>query len=205
MKNKYVRLGSIGLILLLLLSGCGENTPVVETPQDNTPKRESNLIIFAMNVLDSIKTKDMNELSTYVHPTDGVRFTPYEYVDMQNDKVFTASEVLGLNSDTHIYTWGVYDGIGDPIDLDFNGYYDEFIYDVDFINPHLIGNNVPIGVGNMINNLSEEYPNAEFIEFHFTGFDPQYEGMDWKTLRLVFEDVEGVWYLVGVIHGQWTI
>lgn len=165
----------------------------------------NNIIVVAMDVLDSIKNEDMNTLSTYVHPTNGVRFTPYEYVDGQNDQVFTATEVADLGTNTQIYNWGDYDGSGFPIDLDFSDYYDEFIYDEDFINPHIIGNNVAIGSGNMINNISTAYPNSSFVEFHFTGFDPQYEGIDWKSLTLVFEDVGGTWYLVGVVHGQWTI
>jgi hypothetical protein len=29
--------------------------------------------------------------------------------------------------------------------------------------------------------------------------------MDWESLRLVFQEEGGVWYLVGVIHDEWTI
>lgn len=178
----------------------------LEENSNQTPVVSSNnLIVFAMDVLQSIKDNDMNTLSTFVHPTNGVRFTPYEHIDLQNDKVFTAAQVAGLGNDSQIYTWGSYDGSGDPIDLNFSDYYNLYIYDEDFINPHMIGNNVAIGTGNMINNISTEYPNGQFIEFHFTGFDPQYEGMDWSSLRLVFEDVNGTPYLVGIVHGQWTI
>lgn len=175
-----------------------------ETPAP-TPTSSNNIIIHAMDVLDSIKNNDMNTLSTFVHPTNGVRFTPYEYIDLQNDPVFTAAEIAGIGNDTQVYNWGSYDGSGEPIDLTFSDYYGEFIYDHDFINPHMIGNNVAIGSGNMINNIGTEYPNGQFVEFHFTGFDPQYAGIDWSSLRLVFEDVGGIWYLVGVVHGQWTI
>jgi hypothetical protein len=38
-----------------------------------------------------------------------------------------------------------------------------------------------------------------------SGFDPEYEGMDWRSLRLVFEKKNDIWYLVGIIHDQWTI
>ena len=170
-----------------------------QVPNSNT------LLIAALDVLDSIKNKDMATLSTFVHGTNGVRFTPYEHIDIQNDKLFTAAQVAGLGTDTQIYTWGSYDGSGDPIDLNFSDYYDKYVYDEDFINPQLIGNNVAIGSGNMINNMTTAYPNTKFVEFHFTGFDQQYEGIDWKSLRLVFEDVGGTWYLVGIVHGQWTI
>lgn len=182
--------------LIKELEGTSNQTPGVNS---------SNLIVTAINVLQSIKDKDMDTLSTFVHPSKGVRFTPYENIDLQNDKVFTAAQVANLVSDTQIYTWGNYDGSGDPIDLDFNNYYNKYIYDEDFINPHVIGNNVTLGTGNSINNIETEYPNGQFIEFHFTGFDPQYEGIDWRSLRLVFEDVNGTPYLVGIVHGQWTI
>lgn len=231
MRNKPIRLITLAIILILLLSACTP-TPTVDitklegqikekdakiteleskikdleaVPNQPPTSNSSNIIIVAMNALDSLKNKDMNTLSTLVHPSKGVRFTPYEYVDGQNDIVFTAAEVLGLATNTQIYTWGDYDGIGDPIDLDFNNYYDKFIYDQDFINPHIIGNNVAIGAGNTIQNISTAYPNTEFVEFHFTGFDPQYEGLDWRSLTLVFEDVGGIFYLVGIVHGEWTI
>lgn len=175
------------------------NTPPTPTSTQN------NLISRALDVMELIKVKDMNTLSAYVHPTNGVRFTPYFYIDMQTDQVFTEQQVAGLMQNNQVIHWGNYDGSGDPIDLDFSDYYDKFIYDQDFANPHIIGNNVAIGQGNIIDNVTQSYPNGHFIEFHFTGFDPQYEGIDWESLRLVFEDVGGTWYLVGVIHGQWTI
>lgn len=243
MKSKYLKILSLVLVLIFLLSACGTEKPAAETPEErvnleeqikekdtkigeleikikeqedkiaeleSTPNQtptlsSNNLITVAMDVLDSIKNKDMNTLATFVHQTNGLRFTPYEYVDGQNDQVFNPSQVAALANDSQVYTWGSYDGSGDPIDLDFSDYYDQFIYDEDFINPHIIGNNVAIGSGNIINNITTEYPNAQFVEFHFTGFDPQYEGIDWRSLTLVFEDVGGLWYLVGIVHGQWTI
>lgn len=57
----------------------------------------------------------------------------------------------------------------------------------------------------MIDNMSTAYPNGSFVEYHFTGFDSQYAGIDWASLTLVFEENGGDWYLVGIVHGQWTI
>lgn len=179
-----------------------ENLEKSTSTTSNTP---INLVDFSLDVMETIENNNINTLASYVHPSKGLRFTPYPYVDIQNDKVFTASEVGGLNGDNTIYTWGIYDGRGDSIDLKFSDYYSEFIYDQDFLNPHIIGNNIAIGSGNMIDNLSSAYPNASFIEYHFTGFDPQFEGIDWESLTLVFEEDNGDWYIVGIIHGQWTI
>ncbi|MFC7680891.1 hypothetical protein [Paenibacillus sp. GCM10028914] len=48
-------------------------------------------------------------------------------------------------------------------------------------------------------------PEAVIIEYHFDGFNPEYAGMDWKSLRLVFRLEEGSWRLSGIIHDEWTI
>ena len=172
---------------------------------DDDIELSNNLLLTTVNVLELLNDKDMDDLSDFVHPTKGVRFSPYGYIDVDNHLVFTAGQVDDLDDDTEVYTWGSYDGSGEDIDLDFDDYYYDFIFDVDFSDPELIGNNAIIGIGNSLINIEEVYPDGHFVELHFTGFDPQYEGIDWRSLRLVFETVNGDWYLVGIIHDEWTI
>ena len=178
-----------------------------EEPVEMTsgPTLGDSLLTTAIEVIELIEDMNMADLKVYVHPTLGARLTPYDYVDLQNDIVFQAVQFQNLVNSPTVYNWGDYDGSGDPINLTFDDYYDEFIYDVDFANPEIMGINYKVGQGNIINNVDTEYPNGGFVEFHFTGFDTQYEGMDWRSLKLVFEDHNGAWYLVGIIHGQWTI
>jgi hypothetical protein len=159
----------------------------------------------AIDVLTAIKNYDLEKLADAIHPDKGVRFSPYGFVDVDNDLVFTADEVKNLASDSKIYLWGHYDGSGDPIELNFQDYYKKFIYDVDFINAEKTGYNQVLGHGNALNNSFEVYKNSIIVEYHFSGIDPKYEGMDWRSLRLAFEKKNDVWYLVGVIHDQWTI
>lgn len=224
------RLLAIALILILLISltACAtEETPPLEEQKvkakdeeiaqlqeenkklkdriNELEKENKSLLSRSIDVIELIKEKDMKGLSEFVHPTKGLRFSPYAYVDVEKDQVFTKEEVAKLGEDTKTYTWGNYDGSGEPIDLNFNDYYDRFIYDEDFANPHIIGNNTIIGEGNTINNISEVYSEGHFIELHFTGIEQQYEGMDWRSLILVFEQYEGQWYLVGIVHNEWTI
>ncbi len=172
----------------------------LETPQmlPATP------LTTAMTVIQLLKNQDMAGLQPYIHPVKGVRFSPYGYVDTANHLLFTATQAGNLMTDATVYTWGSFDGSGDPIQMDFPAYYSKFIYDEDFINPHIIGNNTLIGTGNTLHNIAAVYPGAVFVEFHFTGFDPQYGGMDWRSLRLVFENVGGNWMLVGIVHDSWT-
>ena len=179
-----------------------ENLRIVD---DGEVDLSNNLLGTTVNVLTLLKNKDMEGLSNFIHPTEGVRFSPYGYVDVDNHQVFSAEEVADLANDTGFYIWGDYDGSGESIELDFNDYFNEFIFDEDFFNPQIIGNNVTVSEGNTLDNIKEVYPNGHFVEFHFEGIDPQYEGMDWRSLKLVFEAVDGDWYLVGIVHDQWTI
>ena len=174
-----------------------------EAEESNTPA--SSVVSLAETVMALIEGEDFITLSTYVHPTQGVRFTPYSYVDISNDIVMTVADMAIFGTSTTMYTWGVYDGIGGPITGTPMDYYNDFIYVNDFIAPHIRSWNSSVGTGNMINNMDVSYPSADYVEFYFTGFDPIYEGMDWSSLTLVFEQSGGTWYLVGIIHGQWTI
>ena len=99
----------------------------------------------------------------------------------------------------------MYDGSGLPITLTFEGYYTAFVYDQDYATSPQISLNQRLGVGNSLDNSREFYPGAMVVEYYFAGFDPQFGGMDWRSLRLVFQLAGGEWYLVGIIHDQWSI
>lgn len=177
----------------------------LENQLNQTGSTPESLLITALTLVDFIAEQDFEAVALYVDPDEGVRFSPYGYVDVSEDLVFLPQELRTLLQDSTIYTWGGFDGSGHPIDQTFAQYYDRFIYDQDFANPHLIGNNTIVGTGNSHINLYEAYPAAEFVEFHFTGFDPDYGGIDWCSLRLVLEEQHGSWILRGIVHDQWTI
>jgi len=159
----------------------------------------------AKTVLTAIKNYDMEKFSDAVHPEKGVRFTPYTYVDVEKDLVFTAEEVRNLANDSKTYLWGYYDGSGEPMNLKFEDYYKAFIYDADYLNAEQVGYNKTLSYGNALDNSFEVYKNSIIVEYYFSGIDPKYEGMDWRSLKLVFEKKNDVWYIVGIIHNQWTI
>jgi hypothetical protein len=159
----------------------------------------------ANKAIQAITDKDVEKIAELVHPTKGVRFTPYTYVSLEGDVVFSKEEMKGFFNDQELYLWGYYDGTGDEIRLTPSQYYEKFIYTEDFINAEQIGYNEVLSSGNMLENQFEVYENPIVVEYYFPGFNPDYAGMDWKSLRLVFEEYEGSWKLVGIIHNQWTI
>ncbi len=185
-----------------------ENDSTTEDQEENSqedPLVASTPDVVAFEVVLSLKNKEMLSLSHYVHPSKGVRFSPYGYVEVNTDLIFTAQQVEQLMMDTTEYHWGAFDGSGDPIEMTFTEYYERFVYDQDYANPEQTSNNQRIGQGNTIDNSGQIYPNATIVEYHFSGFDPQYEGMDWRSLRIVLEEDGGNWYVVGIIHDEWTI
>ena len=165
----------------------------------------------AAQIILALKERDWSTLSGLVHPAKGVRLSPYTHVRANPadpggmDLLFGAADIAGLWSDPTVYHWGTFDGSGEPIDYTFRQYCERFIYDVDFAQPDVVGFNQTVGQGNTINNIASVYPSAQVVEYHFEGFDPQYAGLDWRSLRLVLEEVGGTWYLTGIVHDEWTI
>ena len=168
------------------------------------PSRMDNeLLNHADQVLVHLKNRDFGQLALFVHKDKGVVFSPYAFVE-ENAVKFTAAQIKELEL-AEEFTWGVYDGSGEPIELSVEGYFNRFVFGQDFINAPQRGVNELVKTGNTSSNLDIVFPGAGFVEYHFPGFDPQYEGMDWVSLRLVFEKVDDMWMLVGVVHDCWTI
>ena len=174
-------------------------------PGNPTTASTASLVQTGMTVVQLLANTDMTALSAHVHPTLGVRFTPYPYVNTATDVVLSSAQVATAISVPVQNNWGAEDGTGDPLLMDYATYHARYVYDEDYANPEVIGIDAVIGYGNTIDNLSAVYPNARFLDFHFNGIDPQYDGMDWRSLRLVFELDNGDWKLVGIVHGEWTI
>ncbi len=207
---------SVSFLVLLMLTGlmlgaCTDQVTEVETPvgiTETAPKATTietlTLKEISNRVIQALAARDMGVLAQFVHPEKGVRFSPYTYV-REEHLVFMPGELPGLPGSDKVFNWGQYDGSGEPINLTFSEYYDEFVYSVDFANPEQIGYDQEIGQSSMTNNLHDFYPGSSYVEFYFSGFDPQYAGMDWQSLRLVFVQEKGRWWLVGIVHDEWTI
>lgn len=205
---KYLKWAIGVLVLLAIIAGIHyflKSSNYSETKTYSESEAKAVINSRAAEVITALKNNDLVKLSTYVHPKKGVRFSPYSHIDTKEDLVFTANEINRIANNKTKYTWGVYDGVGNPIELTFGEYFKKFIYNQDFSNAKEIGYNHILGTGNTINNVFEAYPKDIVVEYHFSGFDPQYGGMDWASLRLVFESFKGDWYLVGVINDRWTI
>lgn len=179
-------------------------SPTSPSTDATTPlSRNQTILDRASDVVQALKSQDFISLASYVHPVNGVRFSPYAFVQDTN-QVLSADEVSTIMADSSVYTWGAYSGTGESITLGFPDYYSKFIYDEDFANAPQVALNHRLSAGNSIDNSAEYYPGSMIVEYYFPGFDPQYGGLDWRSLRLVFSEYNSTWYLVGIIHDEWT-
>jgi len=155
-------------------------------------------------VLNAIKQQDLVTLATFVG-NNWVRFSPYTYINTWSDIILSAEEIRNGLAISSTRNRGAYDGSGEPIDLWIGQYFEKFVSDADYANaPEVLYNEVSQR-GNNMNNIAEIYSGKQRVEFYFPWFDPQYEGIDWKSLTLVFDYVDGKWEIIGIIHNQWTI
>ena len=214
------------LVLALVLVSCGSLSTATPTPSvskssppplasasaSSGPGRslsaaEAQRLVGARvaAALDALKRRDGAALAALAHPTKGVRFTPYPFVTAARDVVLMRSDLTSAYADTKTRTWGVSDGKGDPITLTFSDYNARYVYSRDFVSAAKTAYNKPIGSGNSIDNTADVYPNAVLFEAYDPGPDPAAESFRWQSLRLLFEPDGNTWYLVGVVHGEWTI
>lgn len=155
-------------------------------------------------VAGALKEGDYGALQDLIEPHLCLRFSPYQYLN-ETDQIICPGELDSLADSGAVRVWGYYDGSGEPIQLTFLEYHERFVYDEDFFQPQVVGFNQEVSQGNSINNIAEIYPDGIMVEYYFPGFDPQYGGMDWRSLRLVFINLDGQWYLAALVHGEWTI
>ncbi|MEV5030458.1 hypothetical protein [Paenibacillus sp. LPE1-1-1.1] len=184
-------------------SPTGQATDSNNNTDDDGPNEAATPDDAAANVMLALKESDMTTLKAYIHPDKGLLFSPYAHIDTASAKVFPAEGFPAL-TDTTVYHFGSYDGSGEPIDLTFQQYYDKFVYDKDFLEAETVGNDEIKGTGNMKVNIKEVFPDSYVMDYHFSGFDAQYEGMDWESLILVLEELDGAWYVSAIVHSQWT-
>ena len=173
------------------------STPVVSDISQQTLKQQ------ALRIQRALANKDFARITNDIHPTRGVRFSMYAYVRPETDKVFNREQFAQYLQQSKIrFTWGEKDGTGDLLVTPLPTYLDTWI-DASKFNNASISINEFQHSGNMINNLKKIYPNSEVVEFYHKGSE-EYAGMDWRIMRLVFEEYEGKRYLVAIVNEQWT-
>lgn len=168
------------------------------------PTNNAVLLCASFEVLNALKAHDATALASTVHPDKGVTFTPYSTVEPGVNINLSSIQVKELYSDETVYTWGHVDGCGNMIEMTVPEYFDRYVYDADYFQAPQIGIDEVVINGNALENVAEAYPGCRFVDFCYPSISPAHEGMDWCSLKLVFEPGDSRWLLVGLIHSEWT-
>lgn len=180
----------------------------VATPGNKTTAATDSVKLFELSqhILTLLKNKQYDSLGSFIHPVMGIRFSPTAYVDTVDQPLLSVAAYRQAIRQPKPATWGVYNAETDePRLLTLPEYLDRYAYDKDYLQAPQRAFNRFLGGGNSLNNLKAVYPQADFTEYYFPGFEPKYEGLDWKTLRLVFREQDGKAWLIAVIRDEWTI
>lgn len=180
-----------------------QTTVQTSDPSQTIINREEIIKEANDEVLKALKDKDYKRFAEFIHPEKGVRFSMYAFVDPKEDKQFSKTDFEKYQPTKTIFTWGAHDGSGDPYRATINDYLGKWVFSKDFTASQFSLDKFQ-GGGNSLNNLEKIYPKLSFTENYIKGTEKNGE-MDWETLRFVFEEFKGKYYLVGVINDQWTI
>lgn len=167
----------------------------------SSPTQSTDLKVLSDGVLKAISEKNFKDLALFVGADKKLCFSPYANINDMAE-CFTKDELESAFADKKELVWGYSDGKGDQIVASFAGYYKKFIYDKDYLATGEYFSGTPISRGNTLLNLKEVYPNGLFSEYYIKG---NKDGLDWGSLRFVFEKVDGQMYLRAIVHDQWTI
>lgn len=156
----------------------------------------------AKEVIELLQKKDIPRLCKYIHPELHLAFSPYGFIGKSNRK-FDAHKLDSLWKSKQRLFWGRYDGTGKPIRLTMREYFERFVYDRDYQKVSRVAYNT-VQRSDMFVNIFDVYPQA-IVADHLFLATPEFEEMDWRALRLVFSEYQGKWYLVHIVHDEWTM
>ena len=158
-----------------------------EEPASTSEASTSGLLRAAARAAEALKAEDYGTLGDLVHPERGLTFTA---CSTENPRQ---------------YLWGYEDGRGSPILLTMEEFVRQYIFAVDYTQAPKVGVDQVVLSGNALENVAQAYPDCRFVDLCYPELDPDFGGLDWCSLKLVFTPLEGQWRLVGLIHSQWTI
>ena len=192
--------------LVYVMTGFSLFGEVRGKPSGATNVSNAELSALAYNILDKIKDGDYVALSRYTHPDFGVLFSPQATVAKSTNKRFYADEIAAFGTNANVYVWGINNANGEPIEMTPVEYFARYVFYKDYTEAPFVGVNHIIKSGNALENITDVFPDMQFIEFHIPGGDQDaVADVDWCTLRLGFDEYAGSLWLTAIIHSEWSI
>lgn len=197
----HVRIQLILLLLCIAVGSSPARAGAGEGAKSLSPQQAQRIIaIRSLNAVAALHDRKLVRLAGYVHPRRGLRFSPYVSA-AREDLRFSRRQIRNLGRTPRRYTWGSYDGSGEPARLTWRQYYQRFVYARDYARAPQVLYNVITHRGNITNNLKQTYSNAILVEYHYPATGDE---LNWKSLWLIWQKQGATWYLSGVANDEWS-
>ena len=198
------------LLVFAILTSCSKVDPNqaiisknnIESANKKVDSEEKSIIDLNKEIVNLLKNKNYDKLSTYIHPEKGIHFSMYSFVS-DADKNFSKSDFEKYLHNDEKFTFGHKDGSGAIYTVSLKDYLKDWVFKKDFGNGKINYNNFE-GKGNSLNNIKEKYPNAQTVENYLAG-TVEYSYMDWNSLIFIFEKIDNQYYLIAIANNQWTV
>lgn len=165
-----------------------------------TPEEARSIISErALAVLQSIKDKNLNTLSSFVHPEKGARFSQF-IARYDSDLVLSSKEIVDIFNDKEVYFWGYNIFTDQPINENKSKMF-TWIVEQDYTLAKEITYNNPTDKHGYPEPYNKDYPGSIIVECFYEG---ENKDLDWKTRRIVFEEFQDQWFIVGFNNAFWT-
>lgn len=159
---------------------------------------------LAAQILPLLQSQDFAALASFIHPELGVRISPYGYINVDKDLVFTREEVAAFGSNQQVYLWGVQAASGMDINLTIAEYWPKYVSSQMPAQEWGLLLDPSRKASNTIDNFADVYPDGQYVEYLQPGTEV-YGYLDWQSLRLGFQQSgDGAYYLMAIIHDEWT-
>lgn len=200
----------INIISVLFFISCGKKAEKSREKEHQsleiaTGGNEEDLFQLSDTVVEALSKANWDRLSTLVHPQFGLGFTTEAFLDTSTNVRFNSEQIRKLGKNKNQFLWGMEDGTGEEIKLSFKDYFHQYLFDKNYTKMKRGKLNEQLGTSNTANNILSIFPKRKvtFIEYHFPGTDKASQ-MDWSSLRLVFKKFKDKWYLIYLVHDQWS-
>ena len=158
---------------------------------------------FAKGVVELISEKKWKEFSKIIHPKEGVKFSPYTYV-RETAVTLNSEQFLDLTKNKKKLSWGFYEGSGEPIQLNLNEYYQEFLYKLPYAQSQPSKpNEKPMTIGSTVNNIPEVFSGESVLTVQFFILKDKEELFDSGGLTVVLKKDQEKLYVIGLVNCYW--
>ena len=136
-------------------------------------------------------------------PDEGVVMSSSAFIaPVGPDRQVVTAEDLELNRASE-RLWGYSDGVGRPIVETIDEWMAAYRTNIALLEPDAVGIDERVGLGNTIDNISQEFPDATVVEFHRAGRG-ELADFNWSSVRLALELRDREWKVVAITLDSWT-